>query len=221
MGPAPIAHRYLDHGQPVTLTSPTATTLANVQAVPNPCPRDAPGGVQFPVGFFAFQVQGLTAEGSTMVTLTLPPGVTVNSYYRYGPTADNPTPHWYPFLFDGTTGAEIDNTNHRSVLHFVDCQRGDDGLAANGVVVDAGAPGYVSTLRVTVPTSTSANHVTFTPGLASLFTFTTTSFLTPALNQSVTPADGHDLYRQCRKRRHPGPFLGRGPKGPPLDRRRQ
>jgi hypothetical protein len=129
--------------QAVTLTSPTGTTLADVQALPNPSPSDAPGGVQFPVGFFSFQVQGLTAGSSTSITLALPPGVTVNAYYRYGPTPENPTPHWYPFLFDGTTGAEIDNPAHRIILHFVDGGRGDDDLVADGVVADAGAPGLL------------------------------------------------------------------------------
>src|SRR5262249_56737333 len=116
-------------------------------------PSDAPGGVQFPIGFFAFQVQGLAAGGNTTVTLSLPPGVTVNTYYRYGPTPDNPTPHWYPFLFDGATGAEIDNVHHQIVLHFVDGQRGDDDLAANGVVVDAGAPGLLIVPSLPAPVS--------------------------------------------------------------------
>jgi hypothetical protein len=140
-------------GRPVTLTSPAGTTLANAQAVPNPSPGDAPGGVQFPVGFFAFQVQGLTPGGSTTVTLDLPWRITVNTYYRYGPTAANPTPHWYPFLFDGTTGAEIDNADHEIILHFVDGGRGDDDLAANGVVVDAGAPGLLVVPSLPPPVS--------------------------------------------------------------------
>jgi hypothetical protein len=62
----------------------------------------------------------------------------VNTYYKYGPTLDSPAPHWYEFLFDGTTGAEI--LSDRVVLHFVDGQRGDDDLAANGQIVEPGAP---------------------------------------------------------------------------------
>jgi hypothetical protein len=70
----------------------------------------------------------------------LPPETTINTYWKYGPTPDNPTPHWYEFLFDGTTGAEIDG--HVITLHFVDGLRGDHDLAANGTIVDPGAPAF-------------------------------------------------------------------------------
>jgi hypothetical protein len=137
-------------GRPVTLTSPDGTTLADVQAVPNPSPGDTPGGVQFPVGFFAFQVQGLAAGGSTTVTLTPPTGVAVNTYYKYGVTPDDRTPHWYSFLFDGTTGAEFNG--NQIVLHFVDGQRGDDDLSANGIVSDVGGPAlYIPVASITGP----------------------------------------------------------------------
>ena len=62
------------------------------------------------------------------------------SYYKYGPTPDNPSPHWYPFLFNGTTGAIF--FSDRIELHFVDGQRGDDDLQPNGQIVDVGAPGF-------------------------------------------------------------------------------
>jgi hypothetical protein len=68
------------------------------------------------------------------------PGTTVNTYYKYGPTTDDTNPHWYPFLFDGTTGAVI-SADHID-LYFVDGQRGDDDLRANGQIVDAGGPGF-------------------------------------------------------------------------------
>ena len=42
-------------------------------------------------------------------------------------------------MFDGTTGAEI--FADRILLHFVDGQRGDDDLVANGEVLDWGGPG--------------------------------------------------------------------------------
>ena len=72
------------------------------------------------------------------IFLNLPPGTVVDTYWKYGPTPDDPTPHWYEFLFDGTTGAVIDG--NVITLHFVDGQRGDDDLTANGVIVDPGAP---------------------------------------------------------------------------------
>ena len=123
----------------VTLSSPEETNLAAVQAGDNPSPENAPLGVDFPVGFFEFTLQGVIPGGPTTVTLFLPPGVTANTYYKSGSTPDNATPHWYEFLFDGTTGAEI--FGDRILLHFVDGQRGDDDLIANGEVTDWGGPG--------------------------------------------------------------------------------
>ena len=88
--------------------------------------------------FFDFTVAGLTPGGSTTVVLHLPSDVTVETFYKYGPTTADPNPHWYEFLYDGTTGAEI--AGNTITLHLVDGQRGDDDLAANGVIVDPGAP---------------------------------------------------------------------------------
>jgi hypothetical protein len=125
-------------GQYVTIVSPAGTALENVSADDNPSPGDTPAGVGFPVGFFEFTVSGIESGGSTMVTLLLPAGQTVGTYYKYGRTPDNPAEHWYEFLWDGATGAEI--LPDRIILHFVDGQRGDDDLTANGQVVEPGAP---------------------------------------------------------------------------------
>ena len=81
---------------------------------------------------------GVNAGGQTTVTLYLPAGTTVDTYYKYGPTPADPTPHWYEFLFDGMTGAEING--NVIVLHFTDGQRGDDDLSATGNISDDGAP---------------------------------------------------------------------------------
>ena len=75
---------------------------------------------------------------ATTVTLFLPPDVKVDSYFNFGPTPDNPEPHYYEFLFDGTTGAEI--LEDRIVLHFVDGARGDHDLTVNGEIVTRGGP---------------------------------------------------------------------------------
>ena len=123
-------------GNYVTLSS-SEGTLADVQVVENPSPGDAPSGVDFPIGFFEFTVQGITLGGSTAVTLFLPPGVTVSTYYKFGPTPSDSS-DWYEFLFDGTTGAEI--LADRVILHLVDGGRGDDDLAANGEIAEPGAP---------------------------------------------------------------------------------
>ncbi|MBU1170229.1 MAG: PKD domain-containing protein [Proteobacteria bacterium] len=126
----------------VTLESPTGTVLSNVGASGNPSSADAPD-VDFPFGFFDFIIAGLTPGAGTTLTLYLPPGTTVSSYYKYGPTPDNATAHWYEFLFDGTTGAEI--VGNIITLHFVDGLRGDDDLdTTNGSVTDTGGPSRIS-----------------------------------------------------------------------------
>jgi len=126
-------------GRYVTLASPDATRLVNVIAVANPSPWNAPAGVAFPLGFFEFTVEGVTVGGATTVTLYIPQKV--DTYWKYGAEPGDPTDHWYEFLFDGTTpGAEI-LRGKEVILHFVDGQRGDDDLQANGRIVEPGAVG--------------------------------------------------------------------------------
>jgi hypothetical protein len=85
-----------------------------------------------------FEVRGVTPGGSTQITLMLLPGVTFNAYYKFGPEPGNTTPHWYAFNYNGTTGAQISSST--LTLKFVDGQRGDADLAANGTIVDPGGP---------------------------------------------------------------------------------
>jgi ELWxxDGT repeat protein len=85
-------------GNFVTLASPTGTVLTDVTAVQNPSPNDTPAGVVFPVGHLEFKVEQITAGGATTVTLYLRDDTVVNTYFKYGPTPDNATPHWYEFL---------------------------------------------------------------------------------------------------------------------------
>jgi hypothetical protein len=130
-------------GDYVSLVTPEPSILfEDVNAIDNPSPGDSPPYTEFPIGFFEFTVSNIPAGGSTTVTILLPPGQTVNTYYKYGPTTDNPSDHWYEFLWDGTTGAEI--FSDRIILHFVDGQRGDDDLTANGQIVEPGAPAFIA-----------------------------------------------------------------------------
>jgi hypothetical protein len=92
----------------------------------------------------------ITLGGISSVTLFLPQDSQTNAYWHYGPTPANPTPHWYNFLYDpiSKTGAVFQDLNgdgqNEIILHFVDGQRGDDDLAANGRISDPGAPAYSS-----------------------------------------------------------------------------
>ncbi|MAT95665.1 MAG: hypothetical protein CL608_00740 [Anaerolineaceae bacterium] len=123
-------------GTTVTFTTDPNFTLTNVQAVPNPSPGNAPGD-PFRFGHFAFELTDVPAGGAATVEVTLPFGP-VRNWWKYGRTPNNPTPHWYNFAFNGTTGAVING--NMVTLHFVDGQRGDDDLTANGVIVDPGGP---------------------------------------------------------------------------------
>jgi hypothetical protein len=124
----------------VTLAVPGGQTVSDAQVKDNPSPPDTPAGVEFPYGFFEFTVNNVPVGGATTATLYLDTqGPVPATYYKYGPTLTDPNPHWYEFLYDGETGAEIDD--HVITLYFVDGKRGDDDLQANGIIVDQGAPG--------------------------------------------------------------------------------
>ncbi len=122
-----------------TIASEAGETLAGVVATANPSPNDAPAGVEFAAGFLEYEIRNVLPGGATTIRIFTAPGASFTTYYKYGPTPDELTPHWYEFLYDGTTGAEI--AGNVITLHFVDGRRGDDDLTANGVIVDPGAPG--------------------------------------------------------------------------------
>jgi hypothetical protein len=122
----------------------------------------------YPYGLIGFEVgrcpesagsipTGITTEGSLTTTVELcfvdaqqnPIDMTGFIYRKYGPTPDNNTPHWYDFMYDGQTGAVING--NCITLNFVDGQRGDDDLLANGLIVDQGGPGQ---RQSAVPTMT-------------------------------------------------------------------
>ena len=122
---------------------PEGIALADVWAVDNPSPDDAPEGVEHPYGFFEFTITGVGNGGAITVILHFPVGTTFDTYYKYGPTPNNAVNHWYEFLYDGETGAKING--NVITLYFVDGKRGDDDLTANGIVIDVGAPAVAVT----------------------------------------------------------------------------
>jgi hypothetical protein len=123
----------------VTIVVPEGTELSQLIVTDNPSPLDAPEEADFPYGFFDFSIDGLDPGEAIMVTLILHNGVSVDKYYKYGLTpADEPTPHWYEFMYDGQTGAEI-NGNVID-LHFTDGLRGDEDITVNGSIKEPGGP---------------------------------------------------------------------------------
>jgi hypothetical protein len=124
-------------------TGNESVTLRDVRAVDNPSPADVPPTAQFPLGFFEFSLCCFEPGSSQTLTITLPDlDELPNAYYKFGPTPENPVPHWYEFMYDGVTGAEF--VDGQIVLHFVDGERGDDDLIANGSITDIGAPSVSS-----------------------------------------------------------------------------
>lgn len=176
------------NGSYVTLATPAGTGLAQVSAIGSPSPGNAPVGIDFPVGFFQFSIGGISSGSATSATMYFSPKETVNSYYKYGPTSDNSVPHWYEFLFDGTTGAEIDNRLHRIVLHFVDGQRGDNDLTANGVIVDPGSPAFNANEPPVV--ATNPLNTTAVAGTTATFTAAASGSPTPTLHWQMSTDNG-------------------------------
>ncbi len=95
-------------------------------------------------GMFTLTMSG--SMGTSGHTLTMYDGATTRPthYYTYGPTLDNPAPHWYDFTFDGVTGAEI--MSDRIILHFVDGMRGDGDLTVNNSITHTGAQAVLTPL---------------------------------------------------------------------------
>ena len=131
------------NGRYVVLEALGDASLEKVEAVPNPSPLDVPPLVTFPLGFLTFQlVVGPTASGG-VVRLTGESGAELDAVYGFGPTPDDSAAHWYPFPFDGSTGAEV--FADRIDVHLADSARGDHDLTANGRIVALVAPAIVGT----------------------------------------------------------------------------
>ena len=127
-----------DEAEYVTMETPEGTTLTDVVAIDNPSPDDMPAGSTLTHGMYDFTINNMEVGGSVTLTLYLPADARPDSYLKYGPTPDDETDHWYEFVYDGVTGAEIND--NVITLHFVDGDEGDDVLTADGMIFDAGGP---------------------------------------------------------------------------------
>jgi hypothetical protein len=130
----------------VTIESEEGTILSDVKPLSKAvqgCPVGLNGQfLSFPAGDYQYAVSLINPGDETTVIIDLPPGTIINSYFKFGPTPDNPQPHCYEFLFDGQTGAQISGTT--VVVHHIDGARGDDDLKPNGVIVDPAGPALLS-----------------------------------------------------------------------------
>jgi hypothetical protein len=135
----------------ITMASPAGTSLSSCETVDDLSLEEAIADIVFPYGFFNFTIEGIVSGASTTLILYFPADATLETYYKYGPTPDDPTDHWYEFLYDGETGAEIDDVDKIITLHFIDALRGDDVLTQDSMIIDLGGPGYVSAGATTPP----------------------------------------------------------------------
>ena len=125
-------------GDLYTLVAPAGTQFENVSTV-YPSLPDPPNQAEIsPDGMISFELAGLTPGQAVTVQILVASFITFNAYYIYGPTPDDPTPHWDTFAYNGTTGAQV--SGQTITLHLVDGQRGDADLAANGVIQELGVP---------------------------------------------------------------------------------
>ncbi len=133
-----VASLQTASGDPLSLLTAPGNQLLEVGFVDNPSPQDTPG-VEFPFGFLSVQIRGIPS-GRAEVTLLLPSATALNSYYLFGPTPDDPQPHWHEFFAQGGNGAEIGT--HTVTLRFEDGQRGDGSLAPDDAILAVGGPAF-------------------------------------------------------------------------------
>jgi len=100
-------------------------------------PEEGKPDLQFPHGFFSFNITLIEGHSDAVVTITLPSAAPVGTqYWKHGPTPSNPTPHWYQIPIGDDDGDNV------ITITLTDGGLGDDIVAApDGVIVDDGGPG--------------------------------------------------------------------------------
>ena len=97
-----------------------------------------PQGVILPHGAVSLRLTDGTAGNSSTIVLSYPFELPAGArYYKYGPTADNPTDHWYAY-----PGAVI--SGNTITLTLTDGGAGDSDLSVNGIIDDPGGPAWIS-----------------------------------------------------------------------------
>lgn len=114
-------------GPTCTIDSAVATTAEAVAG-------GGPSGVTLPHGLVDFRIDACTPGSAVTFTVTFPEPLAPGTvYWKYGPTADDPTPHWYTIPAT-IVGATVTYT-------ITDGGLGDDDLTANGTIEDPAGPG--------------------------------------------------------------------------------
>ncbi|SDU02344.1 IPTL-CTERM sorting domain-containing protein [Halopseudomonas salegens] len=105
-----------------------------------------PQGVMLPHGALSLRLTEGTPGSSSTIVLTYPFDLPAGTrYYKYGPTADNPADHWYPY-----DGAVI--SGNTITLTLTDGGAGDSDLNVNGIIDDPGGPVLLAADLAPIPT---------------------------------------------------------------------
>lgn len=142
---APLT-QVVNPGGVTTVSGPSATGSGTITATITGCafetwafvtaPRQGIGWLGrllFPHGLFEFTTTACTPGMAITVSVTYPQTLLPGTrYWKFGPTAGLPIPHWYliPATISGRT----------ATFTIVDGGLGDDDLAVNGRIVDQGGP---------------------------------------------------------------------------------
>ena len=111
----------------------TAAAVASVA----PADSSVPNDVIRSLGEMNFAIT--PASEARHVDVLFEVGQAINTWYQFGPTSENSVPHWYEFLFDGRTGAQLFDVDQDGLveqvrLHLIDGARGDTNLVADGTI---------------------------------------------------------------------------------------
>jgi hypothetical protein len=124
----------------LTLSAQSSLSFKSVTPVLPPDSAHLPVGYLFPLGAIKFTVTGLSSGGSILITNILHGTNALTTVFAYGPTAGQPAPHWYEFLFDGTVGAKPGSNSF--TLALTDAKTGDQDLKADGQITTLIAPAF-------------------------------------------------------------------------------
>ncbi len=153
------------NGEYVTLVG-TPSIFVNVASAP--VPPDMPNDVDFPWGFFTYQISELSTGGVANVQMIVDSGTEPTTLWKFGPEPGQAGAHAYRFLSDGTTGATFPG-NFRINIRYVDALRGDSVLTPDNLVIDpVGPANYVNT-RIPVLGFWAWFLMTTLMGLAGLY----------------------------------------------------
>ncbi len=136
----------------------SAGTLENLVAIsPDDMPA-MPDSLNPVYGFFSFNITGISSGQSVNIPLAFPDNVpTGTEYWKYGPTPDDITPHWYQIPVSDDDGDRI------IAITLTDGGIGDDDLTANSVIIDDGGPSLPLTIDIKPPFSITNLHPTSSP----------------------------------------------------------